>query len=155
MLATQHVALGMAIDQYWVGDYTFKERLYDLPAHELYDRDGAVDARLDQCDEDQEPEPYKENVAEMLHWVLRWLARPNGCSTMGGRVLLLSQLLGHSRPGVESYADIARAADCSRENIRQAARELEDLAGLRTALGRSDTARRASSKARKAVVARS
>ena len=143
----------MAIDQYWAGEYTFKERLYDLPGHELFDRDGAVDARLDQCDEEPD-EPYKEDVAEMLHWVLRWLARPHSCDGMGGRVLLLSQLLGHSRPGVESYADIARQANCSRENVRQAARELEDLAGLRTALGRTDTARRASSKARKEVVAR-
>ena len=140
------------MDDYWAGNYTYKERLYDLPGHELFEKDGAVPP-FDQCDEDQE-EPYKEDIAEMLHWVLRWLARPKGCSNMGGRVLLLSQLLGHTRPGVESYADIARAADCSRENIRQAARELEDLAGLRTALGRTDTARRASSKSRKEVVAR-
>jgi hypothetical protein len=141
------------MDDYWAGDYTYKERLYDLPGYELFEKDGAVPP-FDQCDEDQE-EPYKEDIAEMLHWVLRWLARPHSCDGMGGRVLLLSQLLGHSRPGVESYADIARAADCSRENIRQAARELEDLAGLRTALGRTDTARRASSKSRKEVVARS
>ena len=142
----------MAIDQYWAGDYTFKERLYDLPGHELFEKDGAVPP-FDQCDEEPD-ELYKEDVAEMLHWVLRWLARPHSCDVMGGRVLLLSQLLGHSRPGVESYADIAREANCSRENIRQAAKQLEDLAGLRTALGRTDTARRASSKARKEVVAR-
>lgn len=141
----------MAIDQYWEGEYTYKERLYDLPGHELFEKDGAVPP-FDQCEEPDEP--YKADVAEMLHWVLRWLARPHSCDGMGGRVLLLSQLLGHTRPGVESYADIAREANCSRENIRQASRELEDLAGLRTALGRTDTARRASSKARKEVVAR-
>ena len=141
------------MDDYWAGNFTFKERLYPLPGYELFDRDGAFDARHDQSAE--EPyEPYKADVAEMLHWVLRWLARPRTCSNMGSRVLLLSQLLGHSRPGVENYADIAREANCSRENIRQAARQLEDLAGLRTALGRTDTARRASSKSRKAVVAR-
>ena len=140
------------MDDYWAGDYTYKERLYDLPGHELFEKDGAVPP-FDQRDEEPD-EPYKEDVAEMLHWVLRWLARPNNCDGMGGRVLLLSQLLGHSRPGVESYADIAREANCSRENIRQAAKQLEDLAGLRTALGRTDTARRASSKSRKAVVAR-
>jgi hypothetical protein len=89
----------------------------------------------------------------MLHWVLRWLARPHSCDGMGGRVLLLSQLLGHSRQGIETYADIARKANCSRENVRQAARQLESL-GLRSAMGRTDTARRASSKARKEVVAR-
>ena len=63
---------------------------------------------------------------------------------IGGRALLLGQLIGVDHAQNKSFAQIAKASGCSRE----AARQLEDFAGMRTQLNRTDSNRKSCKRAR-------
>ena len=128
-------------------EYTYYDNLPAMPGYELRDSDGAVEA----WEKEQRSKPkevYREDVSEALRFVVNWLLGCKSASTIGGRALLLGQLIGVDHGLNKNFAAIADAAGCSREAIRQAAKQLEDFAGMRTQLNRTDSARRSCKRAR-------
>ena len=124
-----------------------ENRMPAMPGYELRDTDGAVEAW--EAERREEPaEVYREDVAEALRFVVNWMLGCKTASTIGGRALLLGQLIGIDHGLNKSFAQIADAAGCSREAVRQAARQLEDFAGMRTQLNRTDTNRKSCKRAR-------
>ena len=97
---------------------------------------------------------YREDTADALRWVLNWMLASRNAPTIGARALLLASVFGVDHKLNKSFTSIADAAGCSRESVRQAARSLEDFAGLRTAHNRTDSTRSACRQSRLAVIKR-
>jgi len=96
-------------------------------------------------------EPSEPPGAEIIRAIVHWLSSQKTTdfdltpSHMGARVMVLRVALGFDS---QSWADIGRRCDISREGVRLMAKELERNFGLRAVNARSDSARAASRRAR-------
>ena len=125
-------------------EYPYRDNDSLLGHYELQDYDQHNTSPYD-IEQDQ---PYREDTAEALRMMLSWVLGCKTAQTIGARALLLSSLIGIEHEMNKNYSTIAEAAGITREAVRLYAKALEDFAGIRTALSRKDSTRKACRRAR-------
>ena len=114
--------------------YHYEIQDYDAPSPSPYDLE-------------QPSAEYRPETAEALRMLLVWICGARSAATIGARALLLSNLMGIEHQFNKNYSTIAEAAGISREAVRLYSKGLEDFAGIRTSLSRSDGTRKACKRA--------
>ena len=130
-------------------EYPYRDHDSLLGHYELQD-----DAFTSPHDPEEVDEPYREDTAEALRMMLSWMLGAKTAQTIGCRALLLSNFMGLQHDMNKNYATIAEAAGISRESVRLYAKALEDFAGIRSSLSRTDTTRKACKRSRLQAIAR-
>jgi len=126
-------------------EYPFRDS--DLPPishYELQDYDQYTSPH----DIEEQDQPYRQDTAEALRMLLAWMLAAKTAATIGARALLLSNIVGISHEQNRNYSTIAEAAGISREAVRLYSEQIEQFAGIRTALSRTDSTRKACRRSR-------
>ena len=125
-------------------EYPYRDNDSLLGHYELHE----YDAHTSPYDIEEEKEPYREDTAEALRMLLAWMLGAKTAATIGARALLLSNIVGISHEQNRNYSTIAEAAGISREAVRLYSEQIEQFAGIRTALSRTDGTRKACMRSR-------
>ena len=125
-------------------EYPFSDNDDFASHYEIQDFDGSTPSPYDVEEPSAE---YRPDTAEALRMLLAWMLGARSAATIGARALLLSNVMGIEHQFNKNYSTIAEAAGISREAVRLYSKGLEDFAGIRTSLSRSDGTRKACKRA--------